>query len=172
MKKLALVTMMVLGTASVASASPYFTASGRASFHIGHREPVRVRQYQPRVQPTRVMLPPRSVVVRDYRTNASWEVTPCQDAHYNVSGFYDGSAGAVQLTQRGNRIYGSFANGGIMEGFIENGKITYHWSLGDTHGLGYWYVDGRGRLIGTWGTNNSDTSGGNWNLRLTSSSRY
>jgi hypothetical protein len=159
MKKLALVTLMVLGTSTVASASP-FRFSARASFRFGSSS-----RYQPAPQPQ--PLPPRVVIVRDHRTNRSWEVTPCHDVSYNVSGFYSGgAAGDVQLTQRGNRIFGTFDKGGIMEGVIENGKITYHWSQGQYQGLGFWYIDGHGKLFGTWGAKNSDSSGGNWNLVL------
>ena len=165
MKKFALITMLVLGTSTVASAAPFrINASARASFRVNTRA-----QYQ-QPQITHVS-PVRTVIVRDHRTNRSWEVTPCHDVRYNVSGYYDGEAGAVQLTQRGNRIYGTFANGGQIEGVLENGKITYHWVGGQYQGLGFWYVDGRGGLIGTWGANNSDSSGGNWNLRLVSTNQ-
>ena len=163
MKKIALITMLVIGTSTVASADPFrFSVSGRASVRVGSTQrPPRYQQPQP--QP----LPPRTVIVRDHRTNRSWEVTPCQDVSFNVSGFYEGgSAGDVQLTQRGNRIHGTFDRGGVMEGVIENGKITYTWTQGIYQGRGFWYVDGRGQLIGTWGADNSDSSGGNWNLAI------
>lgn len=167
MKKFALITTILLGTASIASAAPRFSYQARASVRVNARPAPQVF-----VRSQGEFLPPRTVVVRDHRMNRSYEVEPCMDTHYNVTGFYQGPAGDVQLTQRGNRIYGTFAQGGIMEGFIENGKITYSWTnmSGQYSGRGFWYLDGRGRLIGTWGTGNDDgatgSTGGNWNLTL------
>jgi len=101
-----------------------------------------------------------------YRNDHDGDDEPCNEVR-NISGFYVGPAGNVQLTQRGNQIFGTFAQGkGQMTGVIENGKITYTWSGLGHHGRGYWYVAGNGRLVGTWGTNNSDSMGGDWNLTL------
>lgn len=173
MKKFALITTMLLGTASIASAAPRFSFQARASVRVNAR-PV---SSQVVVRSQGDLLPPRArtVIVRDHQLHRDYEVTPCMDTAYNVSGFYQGPAGDVQLTQRGNRIYGTFAQGGVMEGFIENGKITYSWTNmnGQYAGRGFWYIDGHGGLFGTWGTGNDDgatgSTGGNWNLRLASS---
>ena len=179
MKKLALIALMIAGSASIASASPFrFSARGSVRFSTNTRvnEPtivVRDHRYQDRYQDQDRYVEqqePEVVIVRDIRANRSWSVTPCHDIYFNVSGFYTGPAGDVMLTQHGNQIFGTFANGGEMRGTIENGKITYVWTGGQYHGRGFWYVDGRGKLIGMWGANNSDgsdgSSGGNWNLTL------
>lgn len=165
MKKLALITMMVLGTTSIASADSFrVNARGSVSFGTRYEQPVRYRQ--PRPMPTRITAAnSRIVIVRDARTNQSWEVAPCHDVSFNVTGYYVGAAGNVDLVQRGNRIYGTFANGGQIEGFIDNGKITYTWTGQGYHGRGFWYVDGHGKLFGTWGPNDTDNAG-NWNLTL------
>jgi hypothetical protein len=158
---------MVLGSTSIASADFFrFQGSARGSVSFGTRyEAPRARYQQPQRFISSRMTRPATVIVRDHRTNQSWEVAPCHDVHYNVSGYYEGPAGNVHLVQRGNRIYGTFANGGEMNGVIENGKITYTWTGGGYYGRGFWYVDGRGQLIGTWGAKDSD-SDGNWNLVL------
>jgi hypothetical protein len=182
MKKFALIAMMVVSSVSMASADSFrisasVQARGQVTMGSRYRQPVRHQApvYQAPVyqQPVRQQWIPapqtRIVTVRDYR-NQSWEVSPCEDVSYNVTGFYTGPAGDVQLTQRGNRIYGTFAKGGEMNGVIENGKITYSWTGDGYSGHGFWYVDGRGHLIGTWGSGNDDgrTTGGNWNLTLAS----
>jgi len=180
MKKLALLTMMVLGSTGIASADSFrISGSARGSVSFGtpvrYTQPVRYQQpvYQQPVYQSSSgwmssssnTIPPQVITVRDRHTNQSWEVTPCHDANFNVSGFYTGAAGNVELTQRGNRIFGTFAGGGQMQGYIQNGRITYTWTQGTSSGQGFWYVDGRGQLIGTWGHDSSD-SDGNWNLRL------
>ncbi len=157
MKKLALLTMMLLGTTSIASADS-FRISGSVRGSVSYGAP---RYQAPSARP-------QMVRVRDHRTNQYWDVTPVRDASFNVSGYYTGPVGNVTLTQRGNRITGTFTDGGQIYGVIENGKITYTWTQDEFMGRGVWYVAGRGQLVGTWGTagTNSDSTGGAWNVTL------
>jgi hypothetical protein len=177
----ALITTIVLASsATVAAADPMISFSARGSWstsaptvrdHRSYQAPqYQAPQYQPQYQAPlyQVKYRPRfqavqSVVVRDSRTNASWEVTPCHDA-INLNGHYTSKDGDIDFVQRGNRIFGTFAEGGRLQGVLENGRITFTWTQGGGYGQGIWYVDARGQVFGTWGHNESVTSGGSWNL--------
>ncbi len=85
----------------------------------------------------------------------------------NISGSYASNWGPVHLEQRGGRVVGSYecCGNGRITGTIEHGVIRYRWQQPGASGRGRWRVhDGGRKLIGTWGTDESETSGGPWDL--------
>ncbi len=89
-----------------------------------------------------------------------------QQRQVNVTGTYHSNWDDVKLTQDGNRVYGTYVccGGGTIEGKIIEGRtLRYIWRQPGGTGLGVWTI-GAGRLDGTWGGNQSDSSGGRWDL--------
>lgn len=85
----------------------------------------------------------------------------------DVAGSYTSNWGDVELTQRGNRIRGTYVccGGGTIEGTLHNnGTIHFRWRQPDGEGRGVWTVDANGGLEGTWGWDQSASDGGPWNL--------
>jgi hypothetical protein len=88
---------------------------------------------------------------------------------YDISGTYEGPYGHVYLTQDGNRVSGTYdANGGTgrMKGIIRNNVLLFRWKQVEGEGRGRIVLgNGRGRTFqGTWGTLDSATNAGQWNL--------
>src|SRR5262245_33576299 len=84
-----------------------------------------------------------------------------------VTGTYQSNWDEVKLEQRGKRIWGSYVccGGGVIEGRIDGNTIKYSWSQGEgVEGRGVWTVVAPGKLDGTWGWNDDDKDGGDWNL--------
>ena len=165
----ALIVTLVVGSSSVAMASPA-TFSARGSISFGVRRPVVVRP-APR--------PVNTVIVRDHRFNNQlprytqvneYEHANCGTTMYSVSGMYNSAYGRVQLFQNGDRVTGSFeaGGGGTIEGRIINGQIYFTWQNSAEHGRGIWRVSANGRIDGTWGQNDSDFNGGAWTLTIRS----
>jgi hypothetical protein len=87
----------------------------------------------------------------------------------DVSGRYDSTYAEVRLAQHGALIDGEYAccGGGTIGGKIVGKTIHYHWAGADgTEGNGVWTVTSPGHLRGTWGTDESEDDGGEWNLDL------
>jgi hypothetical protein len=88
-------------------------------------------------------------------------------ARVDVSGAYASTWDRVDLTQRGDRIHGTYVccGGGTIEGRVIEGRvIRYRWKQPGGEGLGVWTIEPSGRLAGTWGWNQSDHDGGRWDL--------
>ncbi len=174
--KAALITMFVVGSSSVAMASPA-TFSARGSLSFGSSRPA-----------------PAPIVVRDHRFDERFDHDQRVDYRYDqrfdqrfdqdhrvdyrydsrvnrrafltLSGSYTSEFGPVQLYQYGDRITGTFTagGGGTIEGRIVGNQIVFHWKNSAERGHGVWQVSARNRIEGTWGKNHSEYDGGAWNL--------
>jgi len=160
----ALIVTLVVGSSSVAMASPAtFSARGSVSFAMGR--PV----YQA----------PRTVVVRDHRQPDYRYIDDRNDrndyrddvrdehcATFSLTGTYTSAYGPVQLWQHGDRITGTFSagGGGTIEGRIIGNQIVFRWRNSKEQGRGVWFVSSPNRIDGTWGTSHSNADGGAWNL--------
>jgi hypothetical protein len=84
-----------------------------------------------------------------------------------VTGQYTSNYDAVTLVQIGDRVTGTYkcCGGGTIEGQIDGRTLRYRWKQPGSWGLGVWQIS-PGRLDGTWGSNQSETSGGRWDLVL------
>jgi hypothetical protein len=118
--------------------------------------------------------PPRGYIryddYSDYDRVERWRGT------YDISGTYEGPYGHVYLTQNGNRVTGTYdANGGTgyMKGVIRNNVFYFRWRQAEGEGRGRVYLgNGRARTFqGTWGTFDSMTNAGAWNLTRVGVSR-
>ncbi len=84
------------------------------------------------------------------------------------SGEWDSSWGRLSLAQRGDRVSGTYAGSvpGRVEGTVSGTRLDYRWSDSKRRsGRGYWIytVDGQTvRLVGRWGSGDSDSDGGEW----------
>ena len=86
----------------------------------------------------------------------------------DVTGSFDSNYGAVHLEQDGTRIVGTYecCGGGRIVGTLSGSVIDYQWEQPGTSGRGRWeVVDYGDKLLGTWGTGDSRTSGGSWDLK-------
>lgn len=99
--------------------------------------------------------------------SASAEDTPEQRRQLAVTGTYHSNYDDVTLSQDGNRVYGTYVccGGGTIEGKISGRTLHYVWRQPSGWGLGVWTIE-RGRLDGTWGSGQSETSGGRWDLTI------
>lgn len=93
----------------------------------------------------------------------------------NVTGEYSSNWDTVDLVQEGSRVTGTYicCGGGTIEGRIIEGRvIRYRWREpnGAGQGEGIWVITKSGRLEGTWGSGQSDSDGGPWNLERKQSS--
>lgn len=90
----------------------------------------------------------------------------------NVTGHYTSVFGDLYLTQHGNRVTGTYpGKQGTIEGTLHGNVLHFRWSqpgarIQDTAGLGAFYFDGRDHINGTWGTGNSATNAGEWDLQV------
>lgn len=99
--------------------------------------------------------------------SASAEDTP-EQRQVNITGTYQSNYGDVKLSQDGSRVYGTYVccGGGTIEGKIgPGGTIHYVWRQPNSWGLGVWTIE-RGRLAGTWGSGQHESSGGRWDLTI------
>src|SRR5690242_8809908 len=91
-------------------------------------------------------------------------VTP---AKVDVTGTYHSNYDDVKLVQDGDRVHGTYVccGGGTIEGRIIEGRtLRYEWRQSDWQGMGVWTI-GQGHLDGTWGTDQSASDGGRWDLQ-------
>lgn len=88
---------------------------------------------------------------------------PLPDA--DLAGAYDSNFGPVVLQQKGARVTGSYecCGGGTINGYMRGDTITFTWQQPGSRGRGVWRYD-EGALRGTWGWDDSSSSGGAWNL--------
>lgn len=96
----------------------------------------------------------------------------CKKRRVDVTGSFDSNYGPVKLSQEGNRIVGTYecCGGGRIVGTLKGSVIDYQWEQPGASGHGRWEVVDYGeRLLGTWGTGESRTSGGSWDLQRRSS---
>jgi hypothetical protein len=85
----------------------------------------------------------------------------------DVTGEYTSNYDDVRLVQHGNYVTGTYVccGGGTIEGRIyESHVIRYHWKQSGSEGEGVWEIKDSEHLEGTWGTGQSDSDGGDWNL--------
>ncbi len=86
---------------------------------------------------------------------------------HDVSGGYRSGYGEVRLQQAGRHVTGTYVccGGGTIDGTLgSDGRITYRWTQPGSSGRGVWTAGPGGQLLGTWGTGDSATSGGRWDL--------
>lgn len=96
----------------------------------------------------------------------------CKKQRVDVTGSFDSNYGAVHLEQDGARIIGTYecCRGGRIVGTLRGSVIDYQWEQPGASGHGRWEVVDYGeKLLGTWGTGESRTSGGAWDLQRRSS---
>ena len=162
----ALIVTLVVGSSSVAMASPAtFTARGSVSIKANY--------------PTYYQAP-RTVIVRDHRFSEPVYRHDARDYrdHYGedfrfncgtmtLTGTYSSEYGPVQLFQHGDRVTGTFTagGGGTIEGRIVGNQIIFRWKNTRENGRGVWFVNSMNRIEGTWGNNRSEVDGGAWNLK-------
>lgn len=92
----------------------------------------------------------------------------CKKVRVDVTGSFDSNYGAVHLEQDGDRVVGTYecCGGGRIVGTLKGSAIDYRWEQRGASGHGRWEVVDYGRkLLGTWGTGESRTSGGTWDLQ-------
>lgn len=154
----ALITTIVLGLSSTAMASPSFSLQARASARVSFGNDM-----------------PETVHVRDHRTEARFQRTGYESRYQprdryllDLTGTYSSIYGEVTITQRGNRVFGTFNAGGagVIEGQIVGNKIYFVWRNTGAQGRGVWMLDRNADLAGTWGYNNDAVTGGSWNLQF------
>ena len=105
-----------------------------------------------------------ALVLAPYAADAG---PPKKKAPIAVAGVYSSTYDEVRLDQHGSIITGEYAccGGGSIEGRITGRVIKYHWRGEDgTEGNGVWTVVAPGVLRGTWGSDDSEDDGGEWNL--------
>jgi hypothetical protein len=100
----------------------------------------------------------------------SADAAPRKQARIDVTGVYDSNYGEVRLVQRGTLVEGEYVccGGGRLEGRIDGRVIRFYWveSERKADGHGVWRVVGTGsELLGTWGSDQSEDDGGEWNLK-------
>ncbi len=86
----------------------------------------------------------------------------------DVTGLYTSNWDDVRLVQEGRYVHGTYVccGGGTIEGTIYDGRvIRYHWKQPNGgEGEGVWEIVSPERLEGTWGSGQSDSDGGRWDL--------
>jgi hypothetical protein len=85
-----------------------------------------------------------------------------------VTGTYHSNWDDVTLVQDGDRVHGTYVccGGGTIEGRIIEGRtLRYMWRQPSATGMGVWRISD-GRLDGTWGSGQSDSDGGRWDLTI------
>jgi hypothetical protein len=122
--------------------------------------------------PSRLVLPVAAALALALApfTGADATAAPRKQARIDVTGVYDSNYGEVRLVQRGSLVEGEYVccGGGRIEGRIDGTVIEYYWVEAERRadGHGVWRVFGAGReLVGTWGSDDSDDDGGEWNLQ-------
>lgn len=83
-----------------------------------------------------------------------------------VGGHYKSNWDEVTLQQKGDHVTGTYVccGGGTIEGrIIEHRVIKFVWRQPGGSGRGVWTI-GPDRLDGTWGAQDSESSGGRWDL--------
>jgi len=172
----ALIVTLVVGSSSVAMASPAtFTARGSVSFHASTPSysaprPVIVRDHRPAdYVHSGYRTDYRHDYRSDYRYNDHFDdhFDHDDDHGFTLTGTYSSAFGPVQLWQDGDRISGTFTSGGggTIRGRIVGNEIHFTWKNTGEKGRGTWYVSNPNRIDGTWGKNRSDSDGGAWNLK-------
>ena len=93
--------------------------------------------------------------------------TAAGPARIVVTGQYTSNYDAVTLVQIGDRVTGTYkcCGGGTIEGQVDGRTLRYRWKQPGSWGSGVWQIS-PGRLDGTWGSNQDETSGGRWDLVL------
>jgi hypothetical protein len=93
--------------------------------------------------------------------------TAAGPAQIVVTGQYSSNYDAVTLIQLADRVTGTYkcCGGGTIEGQIDGSTLRFRWKQPGSWGSGVWQIS-PGRLEGTWGANQSETSGGRWDLVL------
>jgi hypothetical protein len=92
---------------------------------------------------------------------------PKPKQNFRITGAFDSNYGPVHLERSGDRIAGSYecCGGGVIRGVIRGDELRYTWSQPGASGRGRWQIaDGGAQLIGTWGSGDSESDGGAWNL--------
>jgi hypothetical protein len=84
----------------------------------------------------------------------------------SVTGLYTGTWGKVYLEQQGDRVVGSYpcCGGGTIEGTLVGDVLEFQWTEPGRAGLGVFRRIAPDRFAGSWGSQNSHSSGGAWNL--------
>ncbi|MBA3458717.1 MAG: hypothetical protein H0T46_02065 [Deltaproteobacteria bacterium] len=91
----------------------------------------------------------------------------------DVTGHYSSVHGDIYLTQRGNRVTGTYpGKEGTIEGTIYGNQLHFRWNqpaarIQDTTGQGVFTFGGGRHVEGTWGLGNA-ASGAEWDLNLIS----
>jgi hypothetical protein len=152
----ALLTLAILGTSTVAIADP--DIRGGITIQLG--TPQRVVRTTP---------PPRNFIrFDDYDARYDGDINA--RVTRDISGVYDSQYGRITITQRGNRITGTYENNAgpaMIKGRIRGNVVMFRWRQGNNEGKGLFSIRGRRDpvLAGTWGTYNSRSNGGRWTLQ-------
>lgn len=83
----------------------------------------------------------------------------------SFTGRYNTNWGPLELTQGGQDVTGSYTGkfSGSISGTVNGRTLHFSWERNGESGRGLFEISEDGRtLTGTWGKNNSATSGGNW----------
>jgi hypothetical protein len=80
-----------------------------------------------------------------------------------IAGAYASTWGPMTLSQDGDRVTGMYAyQNGRIDGTLRDRTLTFAWVEDNGAGRGVFLVAADGSLSGTWGSGNSDSSGGPW----------
>jgi hypothetical protein len=79
----------------------------------------------------------------------------------SYAGKYDSTEGPATLTQNGFDVTISY-EGGHADCTANETSLVCEWHEGQDYGLARLKRVGGGKLVGTWGTGKSETSGGEW----------
>jgi hypothetical protein len=90
-----------------------------------------------------------------------------------VAGAYTGTWGPTTLEQDGAHVSGAYAyDDGRIAGTLDGDTLRFSWTEDAGAGRGVFEVMPDGTLRGTWGTGDSDSNGGAWELDPASARRW
>jgi hypothetical protein len=81
----------------------------------------------------------------------------------SYAGKYDSTEGPATLTQNGFDVTITY-DGGRADCTAQETSLVCEWHEGQDYGLARLRRVGGGKLVGTWGTGKSETSGGEWSF--------
>ena len=144
----ALITSLVLlGSTSAAMASPGFSYQVGGSISVGG--PV-VRDHRTPANDLPIIIASNDRMPDRYGSwNRGYDRGYERQQFFTISGTYESEFGQVTLTQRGDRVFGSY-KGGTIEGRIIDGQIHYRFFEHASEGRGVFTVTGRNQLQGNW----------------------
>ena len=110
---------------------------------------------------TREEPPPVKSTVASASASASTAPSSSAGGVPSYAGKYDSTEGPATLTQNGFDVKIAY-EGGHADCTAGEATLVCEWHEGQDYGLARLRRVGGGKLVGTWGTGKSETSGGEW----------